>query len=271
MNRIQFKILDTTYKCKNISELTLDKYNLLFGILSEQNDEINQIKKILNILADIPIDTLDNIDVISFTQIDFKSILNQEIKSKPIQKSYKIKGTEYITQNLNKIKFGRYVDADFFLTSKDNSKTKIQNVVACLLLPDNYNIEDVNDLSNKLSKFKVETLLSIFNHFSEYRIGIIKSYPNLFIGEPEEDEDAVSLYDKSNNDNPLNEPSEDEEDTDEEDNINGWGWQGIIYSLTNDDITKVDEITNKKLIEVLEFLSYRKFQSDEQIKQINKK
>jgi hypothetical protein len=37
-----------------------------------------------------------------------------------------------------------------------------------------------------------------------------------------------------------------------------WSWIGLIYNLSGGDITKVDEIVNKKFTECLIWMSYKK-------------
>jgi hypothetical protein len=41
-----------------------------------------------------------------------------------------------------------------------------------------------------------------------------------------------------------------------------WGWFGTLISLANEDITKVDEITQYPLIYVLNYMSYMKDVND---------
>ena len=56
----------------------------------------------------------------------------------------------------------------------------------------------------------------------------------------------------------FNEPTEGEEQKPTVDNdfASNWSWYGIIYRLTNKDITKLNKITNTSLYECLTWLTY---------------
>jgi hypothetical protein len=258
MQEIQFKINDKVYTSKALSGLTLAEYNKIFSIISETGDEIDKKVKLLHILTDIPMELCESIDDISIAKIDFNTILSEEIKCKRISKDYTIKNVNYKVQNLNKIKLGRFVDLDYFLTSPNNDTDKIQKVVALMLLNDDYDLDDITMLSKQLEGFKISTILSIFNFFTTYREGIVKEYTNLFASDPKEDEDIVVLAPHQF----AEEPDYDEEEEVEEE---GWGWQGVIFSLANKNINEIEAIEEKPLILVLNFLSYLKYENDKEI------
>jgi len=49
-----------------------------------------------------------------------------------------------------------------------------------------------------------------------------------------------------------------------------WGWFGTLVTLANEDITKIDEITQYPLIFVLNYLSYTKDLNDIRAREIQK-
>jgi len=61
----------------------------------------------------------------------------------------------------------------------------------------------------------------------------------------------------------TDETEEKEEDT----SFNRWGWVATIFELCENDLTKIDLVTERNIIEVLNWLSYHK----EKTELINKK
>ncbi len=49
-----------------------------------------------------------------------------------------------------------------------------------------------------------------------------------------------------------------------------WGWFGTLVTLANEDITKIDEITQYPLIFVLNYLSYSKDLGDIRTRELQK-
>ncbi len=262
MQQIEFNVKGTTYKCKRLSDLTLKEYNTLFAKLGESENELTKRINILNILSGMPIDICQEIDINSISQIDFNAILAEGLESKQVNKTYEINNVVYTLQDLNKIQLGRFVDADHFLTTPNSDTDRIRNVVALMLLPPDYTLEEIYSLSESLDTFNILDLLAVFNFFSNYRTSIIKEYSNLFISAPDDDDDIVVLAPHQFNDEPE-EPEEEEED-------DGWGWQGIIFSLANKNINEVNAIEDKPLILVLNFLSYLKYDNDKELAAIKK-
>ena len=60
--------------------------------------------------------------------------------------------------------------------------------------------------------------------------------------------------------------NDDEEEDVEQD---GWGWAGIIFELANDDITKIDLVCERPILEALNWLMYNK-QKRDRINMMNK-
>jgi len=48
-----------------------------------------------------------------------------------------------------------------------------------------------------------------------------------------------------------------------------WGWSSTIYELCDNQIWKIDDVTERNIIEVLNWLSYNKEKTDLRIKQEN--
>ena len=64
------------------------------------------------------------------------------------------------------------------------------------------------------------------------------------------------------------ESEENEEETDS--GLSRWGWASTIFEMCNGDITKLDLVTERGIIEVLNWLSYHKEKENIINKQRNK-
>lgn len=84
-----------------------------------------------------------------------------------------------------------------------------------------------------------------------FRKGLLKTYEGLF------EEESV------NEDEEAEESINEEEDGDDSTNDN-YGFVNIIFDLCNDDLTKIDLVTKRNIIEVLNFLSYKKMKYEKE-------
>lgn len=89
----------------------------------------------------------------------------------------------------------------------------------------------------------------MFRFFFEFSKWIYKEYEGLFNIEDDDNE-------------------EDSEDEFEQDvSFTRWGWLGTIFELCDNQIFRIDEVTQRPILEVLNWLSYHK----EKINIINEK
>lgn len=204
---------------------------------------------ILKKMFKVPVKVLGRIDIESLNQVDFNSILSVE----PGMFEYrKLKWGD--KPDFSSITIGQFADTEhFFITSDEN---RLEKLVAQLINMDN-TIEQHEELSKKIQKeLLVGDALRYQHEYSEFRNKIFNSYESLFNKETNESNDT--------DDPEKREDHEEKEDTD-------WGWQGVIFQLANEDITKVDDISSSGLIKCLNFLSYRKEENEKMKAEIDKK
>ena len=234
--KIEYNIAGTIYHSRDLSELTLSEYNELYNILEKGLSNEDKMISILLLLTDIPYSILKHVELDSLYSIDYEKILKQPIKVNDI--TGEIQGRKI--KDLKKITLGEFADLDYFLTSQDYKDKRIEYIVALMLLED-YELEDIEKLADKISNEKVSKVLSIFNHFTNWRSDIIKKYEGLFI---------------------IPEVSEDE-DEDNQETVDS-GWIDVIYALSNDNILNVEDVTKQGFIKVLNFMTYKKKEADKQ-------
>jgi hypothetical protein len=87
--------------------------------------------------------------------------------------------------------------------------------------------------------------------FLSYRTDLFKRYEGLFEQGDGDDEPEEEL-------NNSRMTVADAQMMESEKRKRKWSWIGLIYNLSGGDITKVDEIVNKKFTECLIWMSYKK-------------
>lgn len=194
---------------------------------------------ILGRMFKVPEKVLGRIDIESLAQVDFMGILS----AKPGMFEYrKLKwGSK---PDFSSITIGQFGDTEHFYMSRDENR--LEKLVAQLVNMDS-TLEQHDDLSKEIRKeLLVGDALRYQQEYNDFRETIFSSYEGLFNRETAEVDDTGD-----------GEAGEAEETKDSD-----WGWQGIIFQLTNEDVTKVDEVSSTGLIKCLNFLSYRKVEND---------
>lgn len=105
-----------------------------------------------------------------------------------------------------------------------------------VLEPYTYNPKD---RESEFLELPITDIYGIISEYLKFRDNVMKSYENLFTPDLPEDGEM------------------DEEDIQEEKKESKWSWELLLFQLANEDITKVDQITDLPLIFVFNFLSMR--------------
>ena len=240
MEKIIFKLGDTTYKAKSLNQLSINEHQEVVKVINAEGDELQKIKELIHLLAEIPYDKLDIIRISSFILIDFKKLLSIDTTKIPLRKSYRVEGKDYYLREFNEMKYGKWIDLNYFIKQKENT---MSNTIARMIIPDD-NINDTYKLSEIIrTDLNIMDGLTLFDTIINWRADLIKQYEGLF--EPpteEEDEDEESV--------------EEEENVQEDEDVDG-GWSNAAYELA-ENLLNVDAIKELPLIEVLNYMSYKK-------------
>jgi len=169
--------------------------------------------------------------IISLPKLD-----NIKIKSK-----YRIGNITYEPYEYHKLLFSRFIEIEDYLTEENN----MSKIIATLILNDKLTEENLFETIKEVEEnIKVLDAAIIMGDYMKWRKETLSDYENLFtMVNNEEEKDEEEEEEKEKNDN---------------------GWLKIAYSLTNDDITKTNEIFEKGIIEILNWLSYLKEKRDEE-------
>jgi hypothetical protein len=155
---------------------------------------------------------------------------------------------------MNELTLGEFIDLEYYF-SQDYIKN-LANICALLYrIPEI--IEDGVVAKWETTAFKptarahyfleqpITKVYGILTEYIKFRDQFISSHSNLMTEDIEED-----LSD-------IDDPEERKE-AEKQKALNKWGWEQLIWSMTNGDLTKYEQVIQMKLILVFNFLAMRK-------------
>jgi len=230
-----------------IDVLQFKEIRELYTIPEVFNREI----EILAVLADVSSEDLEDLD------IEDVSALIKEIKfvnSEP-SKHYKHQVNDYYIKPLDKLTIGEYIDLEFYF-SKDYNK-HIGHIASIVYRQKTINEWGVTiyepyafsprDRQELFDEYKINDIYGIVPEFIAFRENFMDTYGNLFHDESDSDDDE---------DKPTT--SQESKDLKLKKSEIKWGWERLIYSLCNEDLTKFEEVTNLPLIMTFNMLAMKK-------------
>jgi hypothetical protein len=230
-----------------IDVLQFKEIRELYTIPEVFNREI----EILAILADVSSEELEDLDIEEVTA------MISEIKfvnSEP-SKQYKHQLDDYHFKPLDKLTIGEYIDLEHYF-SKDYNQN-IGHIASIFYRQKSINewgvtVFEPYDFSPRVryelfENYCINDIYGIVPEFIAFRENFMNTYGNLFHddnGEDDEDE------------RPTN--SQESKDLQLKKSEIKWGWERLIYSLCNEDLTKFDDVTNLPLIMTFNMLAMKK-------------
>jgi hypothetical protein len=230
-----------------IDVLQFKEIRELYTIPEVFNREI----EILAILADVSSEELEDLD------IEDVSALIKEIKfvnSEP-SKHYKHQLYPYHFKPLDKLTIGEYIDLEFYF-SKDYNQ-HIGHIASIFYRQKSTNewgvtVYEPYDFSPRqryelFEDYCINDIYGIVPEFIAFRENFMDTYGNLFHDESDSDEEEEKPT-----------TTQESKDLQLKKSELKWGWERLIYSLCNEDLTKFDEVTNLPLIMTFNMLAMKK-------------
>jgi hypothetical protein len=230
-----------------IDVLQFKEIRELYTIPEVFNREI----EILAILADVSSEELEDLD------IEDVSALIKEIKfvnSEP-SKHYKHQVNDYHIKPLDKLTIGEYIDLEFYF-SKDYNQ-HIGHIASIFYRQKSTNewgvtVYEPYEFSPRqrfelFEDYCINDIYGIVPEFIAFRENFMETYGNLFHDESDSDDEE---------DKPTT--SQESKDLQLKKSELKWGWERLIYSLCNEDLTKFEEVTNLPLIMTFNMLAMKK-------------
>lgn len=196
----------------------------------------------------------EDFDDITLEELEELLLEVKFIRDEP-NKFYKNTIGEFKLKPFNKITLGEFISLEAYFS--DNYIEKLLNIVAILyrrvrvnewgdeiLEPYNYHS---NDRLDWFLDFPITDVYGLLPEYIKFREGIMEQYKNLMTESYEDDFELDSNMD-----------AEDLKAVEEEKKQQKWGWEQLIWSLCNEDLTKFNAVCELPLILVFNFLGMKK-------------
>jgi len=231
---------------KNWTQVTVSQWQELSLIdPTEFNSVFLQTIEALSILSDTDPEELEDLDPEELLDLASKvQFIKREPSNKPkeLVKGFRLKPLDALT-------LGEFIDLEYYTTNLAENFTLILSILYkrwksdewnnLVFEPYTYKLHERKEVFNEVS---INDVFGAVNNYVNYSNDFKKRYENLF--------------------NPVIEETEteelDEEDLKaeaEEQRFNKWSWEKLLYDLSNQDLTKIDAVTDLPLVFVFNMLS----------------
>ena len=230
-----------------IDVLQFKEIRELYTITEVFNREI----EILAIVADVSSEELEDLDIEEVT-----AMINEIkfINSEP-SKQYKHQVNDYHFKPLDKLTIGEYIDLEFYFSKDYNQhighiasifyRQKSTNEWGVTIYePYNFSPRQRFEL---FEDYCINDIYGIVPEFIAFRENFMETYGNLFHDDQDSDEEE---------DKPTT--SQESKDLQLKKSELKWGWERLVYSLCNEDLTKFNEVINLPLIMTFNMLAMKK-------------
>ena len=239
------------YLPKSWSEIDVLQFKEIRELYSIQEVFTREIE-ILSALADIPSDDLEDLDISEVSEMLAKITF---INSEP-SKNYKHIIGEYHYKPLNTLTVGEFIDLEHYFSKDYNQHVgHIASIIYRKVMTNEWGETVFEPYEFKPSlrcsifdEVYINDIYGILPEYLAYRESFMITYANLFTDEDgsEEDEDDVPVTSDEAKAVALKKSEK------------KWGWERLIYSLCNEDLTKFNEVTNLSLIMTFNMLGMKK-------------
>ncbi len=232
------------------NQITLNQFIELAKLDEKDFDSIFEMQvELLSVLTDEDPEEFYDLEIDELKAlIEPLKFLRQEPRVKVTKQIDK-----FTFKPFEKITLGEFIDTDYF-TVQD----KIGNIpIICAIFYRQTKLDDWGNhvfepykynIFERAEMFKEIPITSVFGVVHEYlkfRDNFTKQYENLFAPQFDEDENTNELT------------PEEKKEVENEKKKSKYAWESLIYNLANEDLTKVDEITNLPLTFVFNMLSMK--------------
>lgn len=252
-------------------DISVGKYIDLFNINMNDFDSIFEYKReTASIIFDIPQEEIDDMDIDEFDEqfkflfieesdsikINYPSILNKD--------SIFIQGIDlYFFNNFNYITLAEWIDIDYYLTNdSQNNLTKILSILYrqktiknSILFPDEFEPYGLwaRHRSNLFLDIPIEDVYGAISKFISWREAIIEKYNGLFGGGQQGNDEDLSEQEKE-----MLTDTEQKQlkgEIEKEKKMKKWNIELFLKRISDDDLTKVEDLLKLNAIFVFNWLS----------------
>lgn len=235
---------------KSWNDITVEQFKELKSLDNEDFDSLfSRELESLSILTDTDID--------EFEEMDIDELMSTIAEIKFIKKSptnqFKRELEEFKYKGCDNLTLGEFIDLEHYFAN--DYILNLSTICAVLYRKHSLNqwgVEEIEpykfnplDRVDTFNELPITHVYGITNDYIKFRENFLKVYENLF--QPVFDDE----------DEPEEMDIEDKKAEEEEKKVSRWSWESIIWNLCNEDITKVDQVTDLPLILAFNFLSMK--------------
>jgi hypothetical protein len=231
---------------KNWTQVTVSQWQELSLIdPNEFNSVFLQTIEALSILSDTDPEELEDLDPEELLDLASKvQFIKREPSNKPkdLVKGFRLKPLDALT-------LGEFIDLEYYTTNLAENFTLLLSILYkrwksdewgnLVFEPYTYSLMSRKEVFNELN---INEVFGAVNNYIAYSNDFKKRYENLFNPVIEEEE-------------PTELDEEDLKAEAEEQRFNKWSWEKLLYDLSNQDLTKIDAVTDLPLVFVFNMLS----------------
>jgi hypothetical protein len=233
---------------KSWDEILVDQYIELRG-LDNELPYFDLMLETISIVTDTDIDELEELSFNELVAIEKKLVWLTSEPSKNVTQTI----DKYQYKGLDDLTLGEFIDLNHYFS--ENFVEELPTIAAILYRQTKLNKwnETITepyeyDPRNRRGLFMevgIVQIYGIITSFLEYKSNFEETYANLF--KPDlSDEDIDDLDEET------------KRDIAEEERLDKFSWERLIYSLTDGDITKTDKVLNLSVVYVFNVLSMKK-------------
>jgi hypothetical protein len=229
------EINNKLYAIYDVDSLTIREFENLQNELKDEKDDTKIALIILKYLTNLKDWQLKSIVPVSLNFIDWTEIMKMsDVDTKNIKDEYELKDHTLKLYNFDNIRLGNWIDIDYFMQEDDTMPL----VLSLLFFKGQYTEETIKLLEDDiLDNLRIRDAFTIFKVFTDWRTKIFEDFSFLFkVVEPDEEEEKKNVS----------------------------NWSTIAYSLTNEDLTKLDNIHDRPIIEILNWMTFLKEKREEE-------
>lgn len=232
---------------KNWSQVTIEQF-IEIRSLNIEDGTIDYNIDVLSILSDLPVEDFDEIELDELQELTKQLAW---MTSEP-SKRYQHQLDEFKLKPFVDISLGEFITLEGFVT--DDYIKNLRNI--CAILYRKTSIDEWGNVITEPYKFKSTDRVHLFDDYPITSVfGLIPEY--LQFRQNFLDSHANLMTESFEDDESFDDP-EDKKSQEQEQKSNKWGWERLIWTMSNGDLSKFEAITDMKLILVFNFLAMRK-------------
>ena len=230
------------------NDILVDQYIELRGL----DDSLSYFDLMLETISIVTDTDIDELEELSFNELaDIERQLTWLTSEPSKQITTELHGYTY--KGFDDLKLGEFIDLNHFFS--ENFVENLPTICAILYRQTKQNewnetiIEPYEyDPKNRIGLFMevgITQVYGIIGSFLEYKSNFEQTYANLF--KPDLSDEPVEELDE-----------ETKKEIEEEERLDKFSWERLIYSLTDGDITKTDKVLSLPVVYVFNVLSMKK-------------